>query len=151
MTSITPEQIQELLQMWSLDAKFDETQPDRELAKIGSLHSKYLTILSEHRLEVKTLEQKFYRLRKIKWEYYSGKMNGDKVTLDKYGWEPFMFTLKSEIPSYLEADAHLQDILSTKSLHEEVVEICQSILKELTSRTFQIKDFISWQKFLQGA
>jgi hypothetical protein len=136
--------------MWSQDAKFDETQPDRELSRMGSLHSKYLTILSEHRLAMKTLEQKYYRMRKLKWEYYSGRLNGDKATLDKYGWPPFMFTLKSEIASYLEADRDLQAILSVKSLHEEMVESCQSILKELTSRTYQIRDFISWQRYLQG-
>jgi hypothetical protein len=136
--------------MWAADAKFDQTQPDQELAKLGSLHSKYLTILSEHRLAMKSAEQKYYRFRKLKWEYYTGKLNGDKATLEKYGWEPFLFTLKSEVPSYLEADKELQGILSMKSLHEEVVEICTSILKELNSRTYQIRDFISWQKYLQG-
>ena len=74
----------------------------------------------------------------------------DKATLEKYGWEPFLFTLKSEVPSYLEADKELQGILSLKSLHEEMVEVCTSILKELNSRTYQIRDFISWQKYLQG-
>jgi len=146
----TPETIQELLTMWGNDVKFDQTQPDRELARIGSLHSKYLTILSEHRLAMKTVEQKYYRIRKLKWEYYTGKLNGDKVTLEKYGWEPFMFTLKSEVPSYLEADRDLQLLMTQKGLHEEIVEVCQSILKELQSRTYQIKDFITWQRFIQG-
>ncbi len=146
----THETIQELLTMWSTDAKFDQTQPDRELARMGSLHSKYLTILSEHRVAMKSVEQMYFRIRKLKWEYYTGKLNGDKVTLEKYGWEPFMFTLKSEVPSYLEADKDLQGILTQKGLHEELMELCQSILKELQSRTYQIRDFISWQKFLQG-
>lgn len=147
---MTTETVQDLLAMWTADAKFDQTQPDQELAKLGSLHSKYLTILSEHRLAMKTLEQKHFRFRKLKWEYYTGKLNGDKATLEKYGWEPFLFTLKSEVPSYLEADKELQGILSLKSLHEEMVEVCTSILKELNSRTYQIRDFISWQKYLQG-
>ena len=147
---MTSQTIHDLLAMWTADAKFDQTQPDQELAKLGSLHSKYLTILSEHRLAMKTLEQKYFRFRKLKWEYYTGKLNGDKATLEKYGWEPFLFTLKSEVPSYLEADKELQGILSLKSLHEEMVEVCTSILKELNSRTYQIRDFISWQKYLQG-
>ncbi len=122
MTSSTTslETVQQLLSMWSTDAKFDQTQPDQELARMGSLHSKYLTILSEHRLAMKTMEQKYYRFRKLKWEYYTGKLNGDKATLEKYGWEPFMFTLKSEVPSYLEADKDLQGILVAKHLHEEI-------------------------------
>lgn len=152
MTSSTTslETVQQLLSMWSTDAKFDQTQPDQELARMGSLHSKYLTILSEHRLAMKTMEQKYYRFRKLKWEYYTGKLNGDKATLEKYGWEPFMFTLKSEVPSYLEADKDLQGILVAKHLHEEIVEVCSSILKELNSRTYQIRDYIVWTKFQSG-
>jgi len=151
ISETTSETVQKLLAEWTSDAKFDQTQPDRELARIGSLHSKYLTILSEHRQAMKTLEQKYYRIRKLKWEYYTGKLNGDKATLEKYGWEPFMFTLKAEVPSYLDADRDLQGILTQKGLHEEIVEVCQSILKELQSRTYQIRDFITWQRFLQGA
>lgn len=152
MTPVTtPETIQDLLKMWESDVKFDQTQPDRELARIGSLHSKYLTILSEHRQAMKHVEHKYFRIRKLKWEYYTGKLNGDKATLEKYGWDPFMFTLKAEVPSYLEADKDLQGILIQKGLHEEIVEVCQSILKELQSRTYQIRDFITWQRFLQGA
>lgn len=146
----TADTIQQLLQMWTTDAKFDETCPDKELARIGSLHSKYLTILSEHRLAMKAVEQQFYRMKKLKWEYYTGKMNGNTSLLEKHGWEPFMFTLKSEVPAYLEADRDLQSITTMKNLHEEAVEICQSILKELTSRTYQIRDYIGWQKYLQG-
>lgn len=148
---ITPETVQTLLAEWKTDAEFDQTQPDRELARIGSLHSKYLTILSEHRLAMNTVQQQYFRLKKLKWEYYTGKLNGDQDLLTKYGWEPFMFTLKSEVPSYLDADKDLQRILHQKGLHDEIVEICTAILKELQSRTFQIRDFISWQKFLQGA
>lgn len=148
---ITPETVQTLLAEWKTDAEFDQTQPDRELARIGSLHSKYLTILSEHRLAMNTVQQQYFRLKKLKWEYYTGKLNGDQDLLTKYGWEPFMFTLKSEVPSYLDADKDLQRILQQKGLHDEIVEICTAILKELQSRTFQIRDFISWQKFLQGS
>jgi len=39
---------------------------------------------------------------------------------------------------------------NNKIIHEEVVEICQSILKELNSRTFQLRDFIQWERFIQG-
>lgn len=150
VTSTSVETVQQLLSMWATDATFDQTQPDRELSRMGSLHSKYLTILSDHRLAMKSLEQKYFRIRKLKWEYYTGKLNGDKETLEKYGWEPFMFTLKSEVPSYLDADKDLQGILTQKHLHEEMVDNCQSILKELQSRTYQIRDFIAWTKFQNG-
>lgn len=146
----TPETIQSLLSLWTADAQFDATAPDKELAKLGSLHAKYLTILSQHRLAAKTAEHRYFRLRKLKLEYYAGKLNGNTEILAKYQWEPFIFTLKSEIPAYLDADRELQSLQTALHLHQEMVEVCQSILKELNSRTFQIKDYIVWQRYLQG-
>jgi hypothetical protein len=35
-------------------------------------------------------------------------------------------------------------------MHEEVVDVCNAILKELNSRTFQLRSFIDWEKFIQG-
>jgi hypothetical protein len=87
-------------------------------------------------------------MRKLKWEYYTGKLDADD--LKKYGWEPFPFVLKSEISTYLESDEDINRFLAQKALHEEVVDICQSIMKELNSRTFQLRDFIQWERFIQG-
>jgi hypothetical protein len=28
--------------------------------------------------------------------------------------------------------------------------VCSAILKELNSRTFQLRDFITWERFIQG-
>jgi len=40
--------------------------------------------------------------------------------------------------------------VASKMLHDEIVDVCQSILKELNSRTFQLRDFIAWERFIQG-
>jgi hypothetical protein len=71
--------------------------------------------------------------------------------LKRYGWEPFPYVLKSEVTSYLESDDDLNKYLASKILYDEIVETCQSILKELNSRTFQLRDFIAWERFIQGA
>ena len=42
--------LEELLEMWRKDAQIDRTQPNVELINIPQLHSKYLTIMSKHRL-----------------------------------------------------------------------------------------------------
>ena len=44
----------------------------------------------------------------------------------------------------------LNRLTAQKMLHEEIVEVCSSILKELHSRTFQLKEFITWERFIQG-
>jgi len=141
-------QLEELLEMCRQDCDIDRTEPDRELLNIPKLHSKYLNILSKHRLHSKEAEFKFNKMKKVKWEYYNGKLDDDE--LKARGWEPFPFVLKSEINTYLDSDEDLNKYLANKIVHDEIVDVCTTILKELNSRTFQLRDYISWQKFIQG-
>jgi hypothetical protein len=140
--------LEELLDMWAKDADIDRTEPGKALLDIPKLHSKYLNILSSHRLASRDAEFKYNRMKKIKWEYYTGKLDDDD--LKKYGWEPFQFVLKSDITTYLESDEDLNKYKAQKIMHDEIVEVCNSILKELNSRTFQLRDFIAWERFIQG-
>ena len=141
-------QIDDLLALWQKDSVIDRTEPGKELVNIPQLHSKYLNILSRHRLLVKEAEFKYNKMKKVKWEYYTGKM--DDATLKHYGWEPFPFILKSDITTYLDSDEDLNKFLANKAMHEEIVDVCNAILKELNSRTFQLRDFIAWERFIQG-
>jgi hypothetical protein len=141
-------QIDDLLEMWRQDCDIDKTEPDRELLNIPKLHSKYLNILSQHRMLSKQAEFKYNKMKKLKWEYYTGKLDDDQ--LKQYGWEPFPYILKSDLSTYLESDEDLNKHVASKAVHDEIVELCTTILKELNSRTFQLRDFISWQKFIQG-
>ena len=140
--------LDDVLKMWTDDSNIDRTEPGKALIDIPKLHSKYLNILSQHRLMVKDAEFKYNRMKKLKWEYYTGKLDDDD--LKKYGWDPFPFTLKSDITTYLDADEDINKYLASKMMHEEVVEVCNAILKELNSRTFQLRSFIDWEKFIQG-
>ena len=112
------------------------------------MHSKYLNILSRHRLLSKESEFKFNKMRKLKWEYYTGKLDDDDLA--KYGWTPFPFVLKSDITTYMDSDDDMNKYLANKVMHDEIVDVCTAILKELNSRTFQLRDFIQWEKFIQG-
>jgi hypothetical protein len=140
--------LDELLEEWRKDSDIDRTEPGKALLDIPKLHSKYLNILSRHRLLSKESEFKYNKMRKLKWEYYTGKLDDDE--LQKHGWTPFPFVLKSEINTYLDSDDDLNKYQAQKIMHDEVVEVCTAILKELNSRTFQLRDFISWERFIQG-
>jgi hypothetical protein len=141
--------IEELLEMWRKDCDIDRTEPGKALLDIPKLHSKYLAILSKHRLLSKEAEFKYNKMRRLKWEYYTGKLDDD--TLKSRNWEPFPYVLKSEITTYLESDDDINKYIAIKTLNDEIVELCQSIMKELNSRTFQLRDYIAWERFIQGA
>jgi hypothetical protein len=42
-------------------------------------------------------------------------------------------------------------VIAQKALNEEMVDSCNAILKELNNRTWQLRDFIAWERFIQGA
>jgi hypothetical protein len=50
----------------------------------------------------------------------------------------------------MDSDDDMNKYLANKIMHDEIVDVCTAILKELNSRTFQLRDFIQWEKFIQG-
>lgn len=142
------ENIEQILQMWDKDSEMDHLEPGKELIKIPKHHKKYLTILSQHRLASKKVHFEYCRMRKLKWEYYTGKMS--KEDLNHYGWVPFQFTLKSDISTFMEADSDLIKLLEKKAYHDETITALEAIMKELGARTYQLRDYISWERFIGG-
>jgi len=142
------ENIEQILNHWEKDSVIDSTEPGKELIRIPILHNKYLTILIKHKLASKKANFDYLRLKKVKWEYYNGKLSREE--LEEHGWEQFKFTLKSDITTYLESDNDIIRLLEKKIYHEEVITMIESIMKELNSRTYQLKDFIAWEKFING-
>lgn len=143
------EQLEQLIEMWKKDSEIDRTEPGKALLDIPKLHAKYLQILSRYRMLSKEAEFKFNKMKRLKWEYYTGKMDDD--ALKKYGWEPFPYVLKSEITTYLESDEDINKHIAKKAMCDEIVDVCNSIIKELNSRTFQLKSFIDYERFIHGS
>jgi len=137
-----------LLDNWDEDAKMNSTEPAKELLRIPALHAKYVRKLSQYSLLTKKTDIELARLKKRKWDYYSGRMDQD--TLNKYGLKPFKFVLKGEVKDYVDADDEILELIRKKVNYEEIVSICNSILKELNSRTYQLRSFIDWEKFISG-
>jgi hypothetical protein len=140
--------LDELLEEWRKDADIDRTEPGKALLDIPKLHSKYLNILSRHRLLSKEAEFKYNKMKKLKWEYYTGKLDDDD--LKKYEWDPFPYVLKSDLSTYMESDDDLNKYSAQKIMHDEIVEVCTAILKELNNRTWELRSYIDWEKFIQG-
>ena len=87
--------LEQILELWEIDAEMDQTEPGKELINIPKLHNKYLSILVKHKLASKKAHFDYTRMRKIKWEYYTGKFTQEDYEL--HGWEPFSLKLKSDV------------------------------------------------------
>lgn len=144
------ETLENIMKFWEADSVVDSTEPGKELLKIPQHHNKYLKILVKHRLAIKRLNFDYAKLRRLKEEYYSGSLSQEE--LEENGWEPFLLNIKTKqgVERYVEADAQLIKLLEKKIYHEEAIAVCESILQELKSRTFQLRDYIQWERFIGG-
>lgn len=142
------DKLEDILKMWETDTEVDQTEPGRELLKIPKLHSKYLNILTKHKFAGKKALFDYNTMRKVKFEYYTGKLDQDELA--KYGWEPFQFSLKSDINYYFDSDKDLIKLIEKKIYHEECVSVCEAIMQELKQRTWQLKEYIAWERFIGG-
>ena len=141
--------LEEIMKQWEKDSEVDSTEPGKEIIRIPLLHNKYNKYLSLHNLSARRASFEYDKLKKLKWMYFTGKL--DQEELDKLGWEPFRFTLKSDISVYLDGDEDLNKLKRKKSYHEEAAKFCENIMKELQSRTYQLKAYMDWERFIQGA
>jgi hypothetical protein len=143
--------LDDIIAMWKKDVVIDTTKPHHELINIPILHAKYIEILSHHRLAAQKAKFDHAKMKKLRREYYLGQL--DQETLIEYGWEQFDLKIgsKGNIDYYLEADSHLIKLLEKKAYYDECCFLCESILKELHSRTFQLKEFCAHHRFLEGS
>lgn len=145
-----PVNIDALTEEWINDAAYDETEPQKAMANIPKLHAKYLRIMTHHNLIVKKMQADYNWRRKIKWEYYSGDLNNPE-DLEKYGLEPMLKkVLRADLQHYLDSDFELNNILLKKVMNEEIVDFCKNVLKELNNRTWQLRSYMDWERFIGG-
>tara|TARA_Y100000034_G_C6821169_1_gene369832 strand:- start:252 stop:686 length:435 start_codon:yes stop_codon:yes gene_type:complete len=142
-------ELSDIKRMAHKDMPIDDTELDMESLKIPQLHNKYLNLFHDEKLVLCKSESDYKTLLKIKWEYYTGKL--DQEQLDYYGWDCFPFKiLKSDIQMYLDADADLVKLKNKMQYQKEKVSYLESVLKSITNRQWSIRGAIDWRKFING-
>ena len=144
------EKLEDVLNYWDNDSKIDQTQISNEIINIPKLHAKYLRILNDNKLSLLKTKISFDKLKNLKTEYYLGHLDYD--TLKKYNWEQFDLKIgnKSNIERYLNADEDLCKLQQKKNYYDIIISTCEQILQELKNRSFQLKSYIDYEKFISG-
>jgi hypothetical protein len=140
--------LENLIAMWNKDSNIDHTEPGLETLKIPNLHAKYLAQVTANSLALKKLNLEYLQMRKLKNDYYLGRLTQEE--LKTYNFTPFQFILKSDINLYLDADQDLMKISAKKIPYEEARDFCVAVVKELNSRTYQLRSYIDYLKFSSG-
>jgi hypothetical protein len=133
--------------MWQEDCKIDIDNMHEESIKIPQLHSKYHEILNNLIL-LRTKAQKIQKsVRHERYEYYSGKSDPEV-----YEREPFPKKVrdKDALIRYMDADDRVSDANLKVEYYDVMINYTESILKQISNRTYQIKNSIEWHKFQAG-
>jgi len=133
--------------MWQEDCKIDIDNMHEESIKVPQLHSKYHEILNNLIL-LRTKAQKIQKsVRHERYEYYSGKADPEV-----YEKEPFPKKVrdKDALIRYMDADDRVSDANLKVEYYDVMINYTESILKQISNRTYQIKNSIEWHKYQAG-
>ena len=138
------DQIQE---MWERDSQIDPDNLHDESLKIPQLHSKYYTLYNTITLLREKARETYNRVRLERYNYYTG-----KASTEVYIEEPFPYKVrdKEALQRYLDADEKLNKVDLKIRYYDVQLKFLEEIIKNVSNRTFQIKNAIEWNKFQAG-
>ena len=138
------EQIQE---MWEKDSRIDPDNLHDESLKIPQLHSKYYTLYNTITLLRERAKEQYSKVRLERYNYYTG-----KATAEVYAEEPFPYKVreKDAIQRHLEADDKMNKVDMKIKYYDIMLKFLEEIIRNISGRTYQIKNAIEWNKFQAG-
>ena len=139
--------LEKLQSMWEQDAKIDIDNMHEESIKIPQLHAKYHEILNNLIL-LRSKAQKLQRgVRHERYEYFTGKADPEVYVKNPF---PKKVRDKDALQRYLDADDRLSEASLKVEYYNVMITFLESVLKQISNRTYQIKNSIEWHKFQAG-
>jgi hypothetical protein len=142
--------LDELQSSWHKDCKIDELNLGHESTKTPELHSKYLNYLTTFKLQLRKYESQKLTMRRLKWRYFRGELT--KEELDELGWEQYLGNspLNNQMADFLDSDPNIIKLDDKVEYIKTCAYQCETIMKSLNSRTWDIKNSIEFMKFTNG-
>ena len=133
--------------MWESDSKINQDELDAESLKIPQLHAKYYDIYNVTLTLRKATEVTYSKVLLERRQYYTG-----KGTAAVYAEEPFPYKVrdKDDLRLYLDADDKLKKLSMKREYYDMMLKYLEEILRQVTNRTYQIKNAIEWRRFTSG-
>lgn len=142
-------ELDDIFREWAEDAHINPIEPGLASLYIASLHAKWLERLANERRTAKRYRLALVQLKNMLRSYYRGEL--DKDQLANLQREPYRKKLlKGDVEQEIDAD---QDVIKTNMKiidQEEKVEALSEIMKQLSSRQFQISNHIKWHQLVGG-
>ena len=139
--------IEQLQEQADKDLKINDSELDLESIKTPQIHNKYMKHLAKFKLMLSRAESELHIVKRNKWEYYTGKADPSI-----YQAKPFnLKILRQDVDKYIDSD---EDVIKAKQKVDYlnvVVDFLDRSIRQISNRTFTIKNAIDWKKFTSGA
>jgi len=136
-----------LQEMWEKDSVIDIDNLHTESLRIPVLHSKYSDTYNTLLLLRKKAEQQRKNIRHERYEYFSGKSDPEVYVENPF---PKKIRDKDTMSKYLDADEKLSNVSMKIEYYDVMLRYIEEILKQITNRTYQIKNSIEFMRFTAG-
>ena len=139
--------LEKIQAMWEKDSHIDPDNLHDESLKIPQLHSKYYTLYNTITLLRERAREQYNKVRLERYNYYTG-----KATAEVYAEEPFPYKVreKDAIQRHLEADDKMNKVDMKIKYYDIMLKFLEEIIRNISGRTYQIKNAIEWNKFQAG-
>jgi len=139
--------LEKIQEMWEKDSQIDPDNLHNESLKIPQLHSKYYTLYNTITLLKEKARENHNKIKLERYNYYTG-----KAPVEVYAEEPFPYKIreKDSLQRHMEADEKLNLIEMKIKYYDVMLKFLEEIIKNISNRTFQIKNAIEWQRFQAG-
>jgi len=139
--------LEKIQEMWQSDSVIDPDNLHDESLKIPQLHSKYYTVYNTIVLLREKALDTYKRIKLERYNYYTG-----KAPAEVYAAEPFAYKVreKDAIQRHMEADEKLSTAEMKIKYYDVTLKFLEEIIRNVSGRTYQIKNAIEWQKFQSG-
>ena len=129
------------------DLKIDDTELDLESLKTPQLHSQYLKTYSTYALMLKKAEGDYSKLHIKKWLFFTGKAEPEEYKEKNFDLK----VLRQDVDKFIDSDDEIIKQRQKIEYLKQICHYCESTLKQINNRTFQIKNAIEWKKFTMGS
>lgn len=136
-----------LQEMWEKDSVIDIDNLHTESLRIPVLHSKYFDMYNTLLLLRKKAEQQRKNVRHERYEYFAGKADPEVYVKNPF---PKKIRDKDTMTKYLDADEKLSTVSMKIEYYDVMLRYIEEILKQITNRTYQIKNSIEFMRFTSG-
>ena len=133
--------------MWQRDSVIDPDNLHDESLKIPQLHSKYYTLYNTITLLREKARTQHTKIKLERYNYYTG-----KAPEEVYVKEPFPYKVreKDAIQRHLDADERLTTVDLKIRYYDATLKFLEEIIRNVSNRTYQIKNAIEWNRFQAG-